>query len=138
MIDLETFIRSLKITWIKRIIESDAKGILNKLYMQKLKPFGGSLLFECNLTDKDVDKIAKNNNFLRDILLAWCSCNAKTAILSYRNEIIWNNTHINADGNTFIYLYRYQKGIKYFRDIYNDTTNKLYTFERLKDIFDLP
>ena len=100
MIDLETFIRSLKITWIKRIIESDAKGILNKLYMQKLKPFGGSLLFECNLTDKDVDKIAKNNNFLRDIFLAWCSCNAKTAILSYRNEIIWNNTHINADGNT--------------------------------------
>ena len=67
MIDLETFIRSLKITWIKRIIESDAKGILNKLYMQKLKPLGGSLLFECNFTDKDVDKIVKNNNFLRDI-----------------------------------------------------------------------
>ena len=31
MIDLETFIDSLKITWIKRFIESDDNGILNKL-----------------------------------------------------------------------------------------------------------
>ena len=40
MIDLETFIESLKITWIKRFIESDDNGILNKLYMNKLHPFG--------------------------------------------------------------------------------------------------
>ena len=49
MIDIETLIKSLKATWVKRIIESDDNGILNKIYMKKLNPFGGKLIFECNV-----------------------------------------------------------------------------------------
>ena len=37
MIDLETFIKSLKICWIKRMIESEDNGILKNIYLSKLK-----------------------------------------------------------------------------------------------------
>ena len=33
MIDLETFIKSLKICWIKRMIESEDNGILKSIYL---------------------------------------------------------------------------------------------------------
>ena len=35
MIDLETFIKSLKICWIKRMIESEDNGILKNIYTQR-------------------------------------------------------------------------------------------------------
>ena len=87
MIDLETFIKSLKITWIKRFMGSDANRILNKIYMKKLHPFGGKFLFECNYSENDVDAFAGTNKFLKDLLTSWASCNSKPVILSYRNEI---------------------------------------------------
>ena len=80
MIDLETFIESLKITWIKRFIESDDNSILNKLYMNKLHPFGGKFLFECSYSANDVSVFAGTNTFLNDVLLSWASCNSKPAI----------------------------------------------------------
>ena len=40
MIDLETFIKSLKICWIKRMTESEDNGILKKTYiLANLNPF---------------------------------------------------------------------------------------------------
>ena len=36
MIDVETFIKSLKICWIKRMIESEDNGILKNIYLSKL------------------------------------------------------------------------------------------------------
>ena len=34
MIDLETFMKSLKICWIKRMIESEDDGLIKKTYTQ--------------------------------------------------------------------------------------------------------
>ena len=60
MIDLETFIKSLKICWIKRMIESEDNGILKNIYLSKLKPFGGKLLFECNFSENDIHRFTQN------------------------------------------------------------------------------
>ena len=38
MIDLETFIKSLKICWIKRMIESEDNGILKTYILANLNP----------------------------------------------------------------------------------------------------
>ena len=43
---LKMIIKSSKVSWIKRIVNSEEKGILNKIYLQTLQPFGGKLLFE--------------------------------------------------------------------------------------------
>ena len=54
MIDINMFIKSLKISWIKRILESENNGILNKIYLQTFQPFGGKLLFECTFSENDI------------------------------------------------------------------------------------
>ena len=138
MIDLETFIKSLKITWIKRFIESDENGILNKIYMNKLNPYGGKLLFECNYSTKDADVFADGNTFLKDVLTSWASCISKPAIVSYRNEILWNNNYIRAGGRTIMYKNWYHNGIKYLKDIYDDASKTIYSFDRLQELYQLP
>ena len=40
MTDIDMFIKSLKVSWIKRIVNIEEKGILNKIYLQTLQPFG--------------------------------------------------------------------------------------------------
>lgn len=37
-----------------------------------------------------------------------------------------------------MYLNWYEKGIKHLKDIYNDATNKIHSFDRLKGIYNLP
>ena len=117
---------------------SDANGFLNKIYMKKLLPFGGKFLFECNYSENDVDVFAGTNKFLKDVLTSYASCNSKPVILSYRNEILWNNSNIRAGGCTIIYKNWYQKGIKYFKDIYDDITKTIHPYDRLKDLYHLP
>ena len=55
MIDIDMFIKSLKVSWIKRIADSEEKGILNKIYLQTLQPFGGQ---ELSLYEKFVGQRA--------------------------------------------------------------------------------
>ena len=41
MIDIDNFIKALKVCWIKRIIEADNDSILNRIYIYNLRAFGG-------------------------------------------------------------------------------------------------
>ena len=57
MIDLDNFINSLKICWIKRMIEADNDTILNKnIYTNNLSSFGGNFLLECNISEDNILK----------------------------------------------------------------------------------
>ena len=60
MIDLEIFMKSLKICWIKRMIESEDDGLLKNLYLNKLIQFGGKLLFESNYSENEIDIFTQN------------------------------------------------------------------------------
>ena len=91
MIDLDNFIKSLKICWIKRMVEAENDAILNRIYIHNLRPFGGKLLFECNIVENDVCRYTQNR-FLKDVLLAWYRCKANVVIPSFRHEILWNNS----------------------------------------------
>ena len=63
MIDLETFIKSLKICWIITMIESEDNGILKSIYLSKLKPLGGKLLFEYNFSENDKHRFLSKTFF---------------------------------------------------------------------------
>ena len=65
MIDLEIFMKSLKICWIKRMIESEDDGLLKNLYLNKLNQFGGKLLFESNYSENEIDIFTQNVFFKR-------------------------------------------------------------------------
>ena len=87
MIDMETFIKSLKVCWIKRMIGSEDNGILKSIYLSKPKPFGGQLLFECNFSKNDIHRFTQNS-FLKDIFAMWCKCIGKPVISCYRHEVL--------------------------------------------------
>ena len=75
------------------MVEAENDAILNRIYIHNLRPFGGKLLFECNILENDVCRYTQNR-FLKDVLLAWCRCKANVAIPSYKHEILWNNSNI--------------------------------------------
>ena len=114
------------------MIESGDNGILKNIYLSKLKPFGGKLLFECNFSENDIHRFTQNN-FLKDILAAWCKCIENPVISSYRHEILWNNSNVKVEGNTIMYTNWFSNGIKYFEDVYDTTAKALYSYRRLSE-----
>ena len=137
MIELKTFIKSLKISWIKRILETAETSMFSQIYLSKLKHYGGKLFFRCNFAEKEVHKINIKNKFFKDVLMAWCSENSKTNICNYGNEILWNNTNIKADNNTLVYTDWCNKGIVYFKDIVNTTDKTIHAFNTLREKYNL-
>ena len=100
---LEMIIMSLKKSWLKRISVSENNRTINYIYLEKLKHVGGKLFFECKFSPDDVNSIVQKNTFINEILTTWCKCNIKKSILSYTNEIMWNNYDIKAGGKTIFY-----------------------------------
>ena len=80
MINIDMFDKSLKVSWIKRIVESEDKGKLNQIYLQTIQPFSGKLLFECNFPENDIKYFVQNITFLKDVYMAWCNYNSRNAI----------------------------------------------------------
>ena len=68
MINLDNFIKSLKVCRIKGIIEAVNDSILNKIYIYSLRSFGCNLLFECNISENDICKFTQNI-FLKGVYL---------------------------------------------------------------------
>ena len=138
MIDIEKFIWSLKISWVKRILQTESNSLLKHLYENVFKQFGGNILFECNFREADIIKQFKKKTFLRDLLLAWSKFANKTVISNYHNEIIWNNSNIRVGENTIFYKEWFQLGIKHIKDIYDQQNQTYYSVYKLQEKFNLP
>ena len=138
MIDIEKFIWSLKISWVKRILQTESNSLLKHLYENVFKQFGGNILFECNFREADIIKHFNKKPFLRDLLLAWSKFANKTVISNYHNEIIWNNSNIRVGENTIFYKEWFQLGIKHIKDIYDQQNQRYYSFYQLQEKFNLP
>ena len=63
MIDIEKFIWSLKISWVKRILQTESNSLLKHLYENVFKQFGGNILFECNFREADIIKQFNKKTF---------------------------------------------------------------------------
>lgn len=138
MVDIEKFIQSLKISWIKRILNQNSSSAIQKIYLNKLNNYGNKLYFECDFHEIDIHKSFEKKSFFTDILIAWSKLNKKDTVLNYSYQIIWNNSNIKVATQTIMYKNWYQAGIKYLKDIYDYTTKKIYSFEKLRELYNLP
>ena len=138
LINLEHFIYSLKASWLKRIFENENEPCIWKtFYTQKLDKYGGKLILECNLKERDCTIVCKNNVFLKDILIAWCKINYSETQKSISKQIIWNNSDIKCF-NTILYYKQWQeRGIKYIEHIYDYRIKQFYNFEELQNLYDI-
>ena len=65
MIDIKTFINSLKASWIKRIYDENNNGMWKNIYKNKLKKYGQKMFFESNITKYDILKLFPEKGFLK-------------------------------------------------------------------------
>ena len=140
MIDTEKLIKSLKNSWIKRILDTSTSnnGIRKQLYMKKLNKFGGKLLFESNIKKSDIAYLFPDESFLQNILLSWIDIKGNLNEDNISQEIIWNNSTLKAEGKTFYYKSWYDRGIKLIEHIYDYRKKDFYNFRDFSNLYQIP
>ena len=112
-----------------------------KIYLNKLKNYGGEVLFECNCTKQEINTMIKKDTFLFDILTSWftikTACNDIAAI-NIKTEIVWNNSLFKIANKTIFFKTWFERGIKYVHDFFNPQTRQWYNFIDLINIYNLP
>ena len=53
IIHIPSNIKGLKIAWVKRLLDDNNQGKWKLLYEHHLNPFGGNLIWSCNINPKD-------------------------------------------------------------------------------------
>ena len=111
------------------------------MYLNKLKNYGGELLFECNCTKYEINNMFKNDTFLCDILNSWFTIKTTgvdISAINFKTEIVWNNCFFKIANKTFFFKTWFEHGIKYVHDILNPQTRQRYNFIDLINIYNLP
>ncbi len=75
--------------------------------------------------------------FLNEILISWCKINYKKTYTNISHEIIWHNSNIKNENNTLFYPEWHTKGIMYVKHIYDFRIKQFYSFNNLKEIYNL-
>ena len=94
MVDLNQYLNSINITWVKRFVDKENTGAWKLFYVKDLSKYGGLLLFQSNLAPADIKSLNIRNSFLNDILYSWCSLNYDYEPKVINSQILWNNSHI--------------------------------------------
>ena len=102
MIDLCSFNKSLKTTWVKKYLDTTNKGKWKLLFDMELKnPDGCENLFQGNLNVNDTKKIIKvTDPFLKEILEYWAETNFERQVtyeINFREQSLWFNSLIRVD-----------------------------------------
>ena len=107
MIDLVSFNKSLKLTWIKKYLDSLNKGKWKIFLDLKLGKNAGELVFAGNLSVKDTKiKFKNSDSFTKELLEIWAEVNFECEINSKEQlfqQPLWFNSLISI-GNQPIFL----------------------------------
>ena len=126
-----SFIKALKISWLRRVIQQanyTTWYILNPIDFDKVLSLGGE--YARNLA------MNIRNPFWKDILISWtdfCKEVKSEEIKSVLSLPLWFNTHLGNGNNLYVNNW-YSKGIKTIGAILDDNGN-FYTFDRLKEVY---
>ena len=77
MIDIQSFNKSLKVTWIKKYLDLENKRKWKLFFDQELEKFGNSLPFTSNLNKRDI--------FIKEIVLIWSESNFEEDV-TFQNQ----------------------------------------------------
>ena len=139
MVDIELCITSLKASWVKRLTDENNKGDWKFIYMSLMEKYGGELIFESNFDSKEAKYMINKTSFLCNIVESWAKINFNNDIenICIKNQNLWNNSFIKNKGKPLCYNKWLQLGIKSIAHIYDSRLNTFYTFERLKQLYNI-
>jgi hypothetical protein len=125
MKDIDCLDKSLKLSWIKRLMSNNRASWKNLVFHQfwilkYLKDF----FFLCNLHVKDFSKeyYSKLNTFWKQVISYWCETNYNEplAYTDIVNQTLWLNSHIKVKHCTVLCKWWHEAGCKYVLDIIDD------------------
>ena len=115
MIDISSFNKSLKITWIKKHLDNNYKGKWKIFFDKNLKKYGCQSFFSYNLNVRDtLSTITTSDVFLKELLEIWAEVNFEPEIMSrehFLDQQLWHNSLIKIANKTVFLKNWVTKGI---------------------------
>ena len=130
---ISTFIDSLKSTWIRRYVDN-SNGPWKYFFDFSLNVYGKKYFFNCNCSPCDVKTI--DNNFVRQVMEAWCRASYYNPRSDFGNQHIWNNSNIRVNDKIVFYPRLFEKNVQYVRDLFDDHGRPL-SFETFINKFNI-
>jgi hypothetical protein len=125
MCHIPSLLKGLKIAWVKRFIDCNNSGHWKIFFNYYLKPFGGDLLWYCNINNSEECINNIKNEFVKNVVHSWCTVAYDPAPAVFQNQIIWNNSFIKIDNKIQFNSNWYNNGVKYVKDIFSAEGNVL-------------
>ena len=111
MIDIKLFNKALKLSWIKKYLDTENHGKWKLLFDLQLRPFGGEAIFRGNLSKKDLAKyITISDAFTLEILQTFTDIRYEGSISSieqFKAQSLWQNSLIRVGNRPICYRYSY-------------------------------
>ena len=129
MIDIKLFNKALKLSWIKKYLDTENHGKWKVLFDLELRPFGGEAIFRGNHSKKDLAKyITISDAFTLEILQTFTDIRYEDSISSieqFKAQNLWQNSLIRVGNRPICYKSWYSKGVKNVCHLITDETSYL-------------
>ena len=107
MIDIASFNRFLKATWIKKYLDKENCGSWKRFFDSELDKYGGEVTLTGNLNIKDSRNIIEvSDPFFKEILEIWSEANYDENIMSdyhLRSSTLWYNSLTRVENRPVFY-----------------------------------
>ena len=129
MVDYKKFITALKSTWIRRILQSNAKW--KKLFESELKICTDKLwIFGIDFIKNVCAK--STNNFWKDVFQSWSNVyHSRCESSEILSEHVWYNPKITVGGNLVFLKSLFNSGIVFIYDLL-DSNGNVYSFDYIQ------
>ena len=131
MVDVQAFVKSMKLTWLKRLMISNAEWV--QLVDAELPNIQDVLNYGSIRLQKMSTRI--HNQFWKDVInaFAWFSREYKPDALQILNESLWFSDHTKFKCS-IIHEWNL-KGLRHINDLVSETTGRVHTKESLEGTF---
>ena len=130
MIDLISFNKSLKTTWIKKYLDNSNSGKWKIFFDMALKKFGYQNFFSCNLNIRDtLATITTSVAFLKEILEIWAEVNFDSKMTSkdqFFCQPLWHNSLIKIANKPVFFKDWCTKGIIMVKHLLGPDNNRIF------------
>ena len=120
MIDYETIVKALRLSWLKRIVDVECCGFWKHYLTYLLSNKGGLFFFECNYDVKQTNILSI---FYQELLSWWAELREIVYPDRGHEYILWNNKKNLIEGKTVFYRHYFDKGVIFTKDLLYDMTN---------------
>ena len=129
MLDIKSFSKALKTTWVKIFLDQNKHGKWKIFFEVELQNLGGTSFFYCNLHRKDLQGYVQSEDaFLLEVVQIWAEINFENKIGSYNHFLstnLWHNSLIRVEGRPIFFKEWSSKGIHKVSHLMKDSNSFL-------------